>query len=331
MAATTAVGRMTGLLQSFRDDLAAGLPVDRVTTGVNVRTATGSETSGQRILTRAAITTALGGGVIALVSAAFGTRMFAADARIWGLFCGLAIVALGVLAPVGADSRKLVHGAIVIVLGIVSFPIALGGYVFGAIATIVGGAMLVAYEPPVGQVSIQTERAGTIRRVAALIVDFAVAFVAQRILYLLAGSFFTNTVNVVMSWLIVWFVVAVEPAILSRRTPGKLLLSIRTADWRTGHRSSTWGAAVRETIRGAVVVGTLFAVWAASLRDSFEGLRGLLMLLVIIGLVALAEAADIVGRLSGTMSAYDVVVDESDTEPTAEPNMELDVVAAEPQ
>ncbi len=304
--------RALNLARSWSDDLSAGLPADRIRRGytspMTVREPTSREASGRRTLIRAAVTIVIGGVVIAVVSAAFGSRLFAADARILGLFTGMTIAALGLVAPIGPTSRKMVIGVLVIVLSLISFPIALGGYVFGSLTAIVGGAMLVGYVPPIPPVRVETQAASYVRRLVALLIDFAVAFVFQRVLYLLAPPFFTNTFNVVVSWILVWLAVAVEPTILTRRTPGRLLLSLRVADWRTGRRSSTTGAAVRELMRGFVAIGTLFAVWAATLRETLNEGRGLMMLLVACGLVALAEAAELMGRVTGTISAHDVLV-----------------------
>lgn len=234
------------------------------------------------------------------------------------MFVGLSIAALGALSIPLPQQRKYVQGAFILVLSIVSFPIAMGGYVLGALAGIVGGAMLIGYEPPTGPVRIETRPAHLIRRLVALVVDFTLAFGLQRLLFALFPPLFSSTFNVIISWIFVWAVIALEPVILSRRTAGRLLMSLRVADWETGERPSNTAALKREIYRGTYVIVTLFVVWSAIFQASFSPVRGIVNFIVMFILGLALDLYHAAGRFSHTIDVHDVIV--ADDSPQPEPD-----------
>jgi MFS family permease len=288
--------------------LTAGLPANRFDGPLDTRPATELEASGRRILLKAAAMVILGGLIIAGVSAMFSTSLFAPDIRMAGLFMGLVVAGIGLVSVVDPDTKKMIHGVIAIAIGVVAMPIALGGYIIGSLAAIVGGAMLVAYQPPDGPLAVEVEHASYPRRLLALLTDFVVALVVQRILYFIAGWFFVNTLNVMLSWIVVWFLVVVEPSILTRRTVGRLLVSTRVADVSSADRATTVGTIVRESIRGVIAIGAMFMIAGATLQSSFRVGAGLLMAVIVVGLVALFEGFGLLDRLSGTAAVYERIV-----------------------
>lgn len=276
------------------------------------REAVTAELSGQRTLLRAGATSAAGGLIIALVSMAFGPRFFVADIRLLGICVGMSIVALSAVAQIGTKVRKAALGALIIVGAVLSFPIAAGGYFAGSIIAVVGGAMLVAYEPPVAAVTVVVRRAGRIRRFAALWIDFLAAFVLQRILNALIPDFFLQALNVVISWIFVWFVVAVVPCMWTRRTPGRIVLMERVVDADTGGRALLTPAVIRELIRGVMAIGSLILFGQVVLRSNFNlwGIAAATVVVVLIGFVA--EFFDLLDRATGTRSVFDTVVSTSE-------------------
>lgn len=299
------------------DGLVAGLPSNRFDGPLARREATPAESSGRRILNRAAATIIVGGLIIGGISLAFSGSLLAADVRILGLFIGIVMVGVGATSVIEPGSRKLVQGVIVIALSIVAMPVALGGYVIGSLVGIVGGAMLVGYEPPTTAMTVRTEPAGYPRRAVALLVDFMIAFLVQRILYLFMGWFFTNTLNVILTWIVVWFVAVIEPSILFRRTAGRLLVSTRVIDADDGGRPPAGNAAIRELLRGAVAIGGLFLVAGATLQTSLNLGRGIAMILVLGALVALAEGFGLLDRVSQTTVGHDRILPVAGTTPGA--------------
>jgi MFS family permease len=279
------------------------------------------EASGRRILNRAAATVVVGGMIIAGISWAFAGQLLALDVRALGLLIGILLVGIGLVAPVEPGQRKLLFGVLIIALGIISIPVAFGGYVVGALVTIIGGAMLVAYEPPTESVKILVREADHTRRLLAFVVDFAVAFAAHRVFFFMAGWFFTSTINVVIAWIIVWFLVVVEPSILTRRTPGRLLVSIRIGEPEEGNRGPGVNTAIREGLRGLIAVASLFFVLGAALRNNLQIGLGLVALVIVILGVFVFESFDLLNRLSRTVVIHDEIVEAdsaSETSPAEE-------------
>ena len=265
------------------------------------------EASGQRMLLRAGFTAVVGGAIITLVSMAFGPRFFTTDVRALGILVGLAIVAMGAIAPIGSDSRKTVPGALIIVAAILAFPIAAGGYFIGSIVSIIGGSLLIAYEPPTDDVRIVVRRAGRIRRITALIVDFVVAFFVQRIMFWIAPDFFSNTFNVVVAWAFAWLFVAVLPMMLTRRTPGRILVVLRLVDVDDAERSGFINALAREVIRGLLAIGSFFLLVRAILGDGLEFGQFAITALVIAAAGFAIERFNILDRVSNSVCVYDAI------------------------
>lgn len=320
------LARLRDQVTGFHRELAGEFEIDELSEADVHRAPTPREASGGRILARAALTAAVGGMIIAGVSAAFSSRLLALgpDARFLGVFCGLLIVALAGVAVIGSGGGgtpgatagpRTALGAVIVVVAIISFPAAFGGYVVGAMVSIVGGAMLVAYQPTDGAVEVLVERAGVFRRGVALVVDFILAFVLHRILFLLVPFMFRQTLTVLLMWALVWFVVAVEPAILTRRTPGRLLMSLRLADLRTGHRSATHSAIIREVIRGLVSVGTFVITLKSLLKFDVELLRAFTTLAGSLAVVYVLELTRTVDRLSAAITVHESIVPSSSAPP----------------
>jgi hypothetical protein len=308
------------------EGLTAGLPANRFHGPLQIRQATEAEAKGTKVLARAAVTVLIGGLIIAGISAAFSTNLFTADIRAAGLFIGLVMAGIGLISLVDPGGRKLVPGVIVIALAVVALPVALGGYLVGSLTAIVGGAMLVAYEPPTGPMMVQAEPAGYPRRALALITDFLVAFLLQRLLYALAGWFFVNTFNVLVSWVVVWVVAVVLPSILTRRTAGRILASTRVADLQGGNRSTATQAIIRESARGVIAIVTLFMVLGAVLQDSLLVWRGAAMVVVLGLLLALAEGFGLLDRIARSTSVHDRILP-SPTSDAASPTPDTEAVA----
>ncbi len=271
------------------------------------RDASAAEATGRRTLVRAAFTCVVGGGIITLVSMAFGPRFFTNDVRALGILVGLAIVALGAVAPIGTESRKTGLGALIIVAAILAFPIAAGGYFIGSIISVIGGSLLVAYEPPPSDVEVTVRRAGRVRRATGLVVDFVAAFVAHRLLFALAPDFFTSSVNVVVAWAFAWLAVAVVPTMWTRRTPGRVLVVLRLVDVVDAARAPFGRALLREALRGVVAIGGFLVLARALLGDQLAVGRFALAALVLAVIGLALERLHVLDRLTGTVSVYDEI------------------------
>lgn len=269
------------------------------------RAPTDAEATGRRILLRAAFTAGIGGAIISLFSFAFGPRFFVADVRALGILSGLVIIALACVAPIGAESRKTALGALIIVAAVVAFPIAAGGYFVGSIVAVIGGALLVAYEPPSDEVEVVVRPAGRIRRFVALAVDFVAAFALHRLLFAVVPSFFSTTVNVLVAWAFCWMIISVVPTIWTRRTLGRILVVLRLADPHTADRADPMSVLARELLRGVIAIGGFFLVLRVALGDELRVVPAMLAV-VALALVGFAiERFRVMDELTGAVSVYD--------------------------
>lgn len=272
------------------------------------RPARPEEISGRRTLVRAGFTTAVGGAIITLTAFAFGPRFFASDVRAFGLLLGLVMIGLGATAPLDPGSRKTTTGVMVVACAIVAFPVAAGGYFVGSIVAVVGGSLLIAYEPSTDVFQVRVHRAGWVRRQTALMVDVVAAFVVQRVMYSLVPDFFETTVNVIVAWAFSWLLVAVLPAMWMRRTPGRILLALRVVEPRSGERSGFGAALTREVVRGIVAIGSVMVLLRALLGADLRILRFLAVLSGLVLVTLVVERFRLVERLTGTVSSYDAIV-----------------------
>lgn len=281
---------------------------DRSDRILSTRAATATEASGKRVLTRAALTSGFGGSIIAYTSMAFGPRFLASDVQILGIFIGLTMLGLALVAPLHPQSPKTAIGVFVVAGAIAAFPIAAGGYVIGSIVSVIGGSVLIAYEPPPPQVHVVVYRAGRIRRVTGLIVDFIIAFAIQRVLYLLLPAIANTSAYVYLSWVLAWFIAAVIPTLLTRRTGGRILVVLRVASRHTGQRAPAMKTLIRELLRGAIILTSFFALAAATLGTSLDYAPslGMIAVLAVVGFVG--ERFFVMDRLTGTASVYDDIL-----------------------
>ncbi len=92
----------------------------------------------------------LGGLALAYVEtvlASFGFGFILGGLAIVGLLVGVLIIVFAILLYVKPE-LKVAWGALIIVLSIVSWPFALGGFFVGFLLALIGGILAIVYKPP---------------------------------------------------------------------------------------------------------------------------------------------------------------------------------------
>lgn len=274
-----------------------------------VRPASATEQSGRRYLARACGVTAAGGVVITALTSGIFANLSDSLVGTTGMVIGLALIAIAMVAWFDAGTRKLGPGAAAIVLGVVSLPFAFGGLIVGALCCVIGGAMLVAYEPPTGTLVVETRRAGWLQRSVAALVDFSLVLGLQIVLGRFVpgvdnGRSPSNTVSVLVAWFLCWTLAVLVPTLMVRRTPGRLLVGLRLVDSVTGRRLDSVPAVARELARGALTIGVFLTVARTFSNNGFWPA----MLVAWVGLVLLVVTVwfDLLDRATGSTVGHDV-------------------------
>lgn len=287
----------------------ATLPAPGRGTVLAVRPATPIEHSGRRYLTRASGATAFGGAVLTLFTSGIFANLSQSMVGTTGMLIGMALIAIGMVTWVDPAKRKMPAGAAAIVLGVLSLPFSIGGLVVGALSAVIGGALLVAYEPPTGPMVVETRRGGLLQRIAAAIIDFTLVLILQITVGRLIpgvnnGTEASNTISVLIAWILCWSLAVLVPAVMVRRTLGRLVVGLRVVDLRTGGRVETVPTVIRELTRAVLTIGS-FIVCARVFSD--HGFwAAMLALWFVVAATVLLEWFDVVDRFTGSTVGHDV-------------------------
>jgi hypothetical protein len=205
---------------------------------------------------RGGIVAFLGGALIVLVAMTISQGYFNFGVAERGQVIGLIICALSLTAVSAPQSAPLL-GAGIVVAGVVSFPIGLGGLIAGAIMSVLGGGLVAAWQVPPARAVLRVVPAPAWTRLGAFAIDLVI---------LLGASFFLrgiaddtvgkhNPILYVVP-LTIWAVLRGWCGSQFGWTPGKLFAGLRIRDSRTGAPPAFRIAFVREIglLIGLVVV-----------------------------------------------------------------------------
>jgi hypothetical protein len=242
---------------------------------------------------RGAIVAFVGGALIVLVAMTISQGYFNFGVAERGQVIGLIICALA-LTAVSAPHSSPVIGAGIVVAGVVSFPIGLGGLIAGAILSVVGGGLVAAWSRPPARAVLRVVPAPSWSRLGAFVIDLVL---------LLAASFFlrgiaddavgkTNPILYVVP-LTVWALLRGWCSSQFGWTPGKLFAGLRVRSVRDHTTPSFRIAFVREI---GLLLGLVVVAWLASVGfDLLFGDRGQVDV-ALLGVVAVPLA--VVGLLA---------------------------------
>ncbi len=236
---------------------------------------------------RGAIVAFIGGALIVLVAMTISQGYFNFGVAERGQVIGLVICALA-LTAISAPQSAPVLGAGIVVAGVVSFPIGLGGLIAGAIFSVVGGGLIAAWTLPPQRAVLRVVPAPAWTRLGAFAIDLVI---------LLGASFFLrgiaddavgrhNPILYVLP-LTVWALLRGWCGSQFGWTPGKLFAGLRIRDVRSGIAPSFRIALVREV---GLLVGLAVVTWIGSQGfDLLFGHRGEVNV-VLLGVVAVPLA-----------------------------------------
>jgi hypothetical protein len=245
---------------------------------------------------RGSIVAFLGGALIVLVAMTVSQGYFNFGVAERGQVIGLIICALA-LTAVSAPHSAPILGAGIVVAGVVSFPIGLGGLIVGAILSVVGGGLVAAWSLPPQRAVLRVVPAPSWSRLGAFTIDLVL---------LLAASFFlrgaaddavgrTNPILYVVP-LTVWAVLRGWCGSQFGWTPGKLFVGLRIRDARRNGPPSFRVAFVREV---GLLLGLVLVAWMASVGfDRIVGRSGEVnvVLLGVLGVPLAVLALLLLGR-----------------------------------
>lgn len=211
----------------------------------------------------------LGGALIVLVAMTISQGYFNFGVAERGQVIGLIICALALTAVSAPHSAPLL-GAGIVVAGVVSFPIGLGGLIAGAIFSVLGGGLIAAWSRPPARAVLRVVPAPAWSRLGAFVIDLVL---------LLAASFFLrgiaddavgrdNPILYVLP-LTVWALLRGWCSSQFGWTPGKLFAGLRIRDARTGAPPPFRIAFVREV---GLLLGLAVGAWLVS--NGFDVLFG---------------------------------------------------------
>jgi hypothetical protein len=210
---------------------------------------------------RGAIVAFSGGALIVLVAMTISEGYFNFGVAERGQVIGLVICALSLTAVSAPQSAPLL-GAGIVVAGVVSFPIGLGGLIAGAILSVVGGGLIAAWSLPPQRAVVRVVPAPAWSRLGAFAIDLVI---------LLGASFFLRGVadDAVGRHNPILFVVPLTVWVVLRGwcssrygwTPGKLFAGLRIRDARKAEPPGFRVAFVREV---GLLIGLVVVAWVAS-------------------------------------------------------------------
>src|SRR4051794_4646959 len=221
---------------------------------------------------RGSILAFLGGGLIGLVGMTVSQGYFNFGGAERGQVIGLIICALA-LPAISAPHAPPLLGAAVVVGGVVSFPIGLGGLIAGAILSVCGGGLIAAWSLPPSRAVLRVVPAPSWTRLGAFVVDLVLLLAASWFLRGLADDAVghSNPILYVLP-LTVWALLRGWCSSQFGWTPGKLLSGLRVEDVRTSAPPSFRIAFLREI--GLLLVLTAVAFVASKGFDLLFGRDG---------------------------------------------------------
>jgi hypothetical protein len=245
---------------------------------------------------RGAITAFLGGALIVLVAMTISQGYFNFGVAERGQVIGLIICALALTAVSAPQSSPLL-GAGIVVAGVVSFPVGLGGLIAGAILSVVGGGLIAAWSRPPARAVLRVVPAPAWSRLGAFLIDLLILLGASFLLRGIADDAVGrhNPILYVLP-LTVWAVLRSWCSAQFGWTPGKLWVGLRIQDSRSGAPPAFRIAFVREI---GLLVGLAVVAWVASHGvDVLFGKQGSVdvVLLGVLGVPALVVALLLLGR-----------------------------------
>lgn len=210
---------------------------------------------------RGSITAFLGGGIIVLVAMTVSEGFFNFGVAERGQVIGLIICALALTAVSAPQSAPLV-GAGIVVAGVVSFPIGLGGLIVGSILSVVGGGLVAAWQLPPSRAVLRVVPAPAWSRLGAFAIDLVILITATLVLRGMADDAVgkNNPILFVLP-LTIWALLRAWCSSRYGWTPGKLFAGLRLRDARTGAPPSFRIAFVREI---GLLLGVVAIAWVAS-------------------------------------------------------------------
>lgn len=208
---------------------------------------------------RGSIVAFLGGGIIVLVAMTVSQGWFNFGVAERGQVIGLIICALA-LTAVSAPQSSALLGAGIVVAGVVSFPIGLGGLIVGAILSVVGGGLVAAWQLPPKRAVLRIVPAPAWSRLGAFAIDLLLLVGASLFLRGVADDAVGkhNPILFVLP-LTIWAVIRAWCGARYGWTPGRLFVGLRLRDARTGAPPSFRIAFVREIalLIGVIAVGVV--------------------------------------------------------------------------
>src|SRR3954452_20944883 len=208
---------------------------------------------------RGSIVAFLGGALIVLVAMTISQGYFNFGVAERGQVIGLIICALA-LTAVSAPHSAPILGAGIVVAGVVSFPIGLGGLIIGSILSVVGGGLVAARQLAPQGALLRVGPAPAWSRLGAFVIDLILLIALTLFLRGVADDAVgkDNPILFVLP-LTIWAVIRAWCGSRYGWTPGRLFVGLRLRDARTGAPPSFRIAFVREValLIGVVVVGAV--------------------------------------------------------------------------
>jgi hypothetical protein len=245
---------------------------------------------------RGSIVAFIGGALIVLVAMTISQGYFNFGVAERGQVVGLIICALALTAVSAPQSAPLL-GAGIVVAGVVSFPLGLGGLIAGAILSVVGGGLVAAWQRPPARAVLRMVPAPAWTRLGAFAIDLVILLGASFFLRGIADDAVgkNNPILYVVP-LTVWAVLRGWCGSQFGWTPGKLFAGLRIRDSRTGKPPSFRIAFVREV---GLLLGLVAVAWLAS--GGFDLIFGSdgevnVVLLGVLGVPLLVIALLVLGR-----------------------------------
>lgn len=182
---------------------------------------------------RGSILAFLGGALIVLVGMTVSPGYFNFGVAERGQVVGLVICALA-LTTISAPHASPFLGAAIVVAGVVSFPIGLGGLIAGAILSVCGGGLIAAWSLPPSRAVLRVVPAPSWWRLGAFVIDLVLLLAASWFLRGIADDAVgkSNAILYVLP-LTVWALLRGWCSSQFGWTPGKLLAGLRVEDART--------------------------------------------------------------------------------------------------
>jgi hypothetical protein len=210
---------------------------------------------------RGSIAAFLGGAIIVIVAMTVSEGFFNFGVAERGQVIGLIICALALTAVSAPQSAPLI-GAGIVVAGVVSFPIGLGGLIVGSILSVVGGGLVAAWQQPPARAVLRVVPAPAWTRLGAFVIDLLILVTASLILRGMADDAVgkRNPILFVLP-LTIWALLRAWCGSRYGWTPGKLFAGLRLRDARTGQPPSFRITFVREI---GLLLGVVVVAWIAS-------------------------------------------------------------------